>query len=77
MFDAITGETEEDIMKSAKKLKDMIDDEVETRTKTLNEELVPPTPSGKNKPYQRTGKSPEQTVRENLRTSLGIGKIMH
>jgi hypothetical protein len=70
--DTLVGETEEELMKAAKKLRSSIDKEVENKLRA--ETPTPPDPGKTNPPRQRTANA-EDTIRRNMRAGLGIGRV--
>lgn len=72
--DMLTGETEEELMKAAKKLHTTITREVEAKLKA--ETVAPPDPGRTDPPRQRTANS-DETVRRTMKTALNIGRVLH
>ncbi len=77
MFDALSGETEDEIFASAKKLKSTIDAEIQARLEASGERETPPEGRGKSTPPKDTKVSPDVQTRNNLKVALGLGQIRH
>jgi len=74
LIQALVGETEKEIMSSAKKLKEDFDAEVQARVLSEGEKLTPPDPQGKNNPINNR-QDTDALVRTNMSAALGIGKV--
>jgi hypothetical protein len=72
--DSLIGDTEEDLMKIAKKLRSNIDREVEAKLKA--ETTSPPDPGRINPPRQKPVNEDEVT-RRTLKNALAIGRVLH
>jgi hypothetical protein len=70
----LVGDTEEELMKVAKKLRASIDREVEAK---LQAETVPPPDPGRVTPPRQRNQNAEDRVRQNIKTALNIGRVLH
>jgi hypothetical protein len=74
--DMLTGSTEEEVMKVAKKLRNSINKEIEDKV-SLESQNPPPPSGGPNNPPRPNKRGSDAEVRNTIRTSLGIGKQLH
>lgn len=77
LFDAVTGNTEDEIMKSAKKLHESIEAEIEARKLVLEGQVITPD-GGRNKPQQPKPKlTGDESTRYTIARALGLGRVQH
>jgi hypothetical protein len=73
-FDSLSGETEEEVMKSAKTIKKRIDDAVEATTNALLENPLPPG-GGNRRPPREEKKDGKEVTRRNMAAAFNIGNL--
>lgn len=75
MFDALSGETEEEIMTAAKNLNSVIQEAAEKRAEVVREGNPPPPPTGVKKEKKGSGRSAEEVTRDNLSVAFGRARV--
>jgi hypothetical protein len=74
-YDALHGETEEEILQSAKKFSKFLEDEVKARVELIGDTTTPNPSLGKTRPITQKGENQDANISNSLRAALGIGQI--